>query len=124
MSNPKVTYPRCFPDDLYKFGFDPHGNQKYLYKDCKHQFAPETLKFTSNKTRSKVDPGNHKYPSCLRCGKASFLHRDYKYYSNFSCCDKECNHYFFVPKNEAIKPPSYILSLPGKIAQVIGCKYL
>jgi len=30
----------------------------------------------------------HLYPVC---GKATFLHHDYTYYSNFRCCDKKCN---------------------------------
>jgi len=107
MSNSKVICPRCFSDDLYKFGFDENGNQKYQCKECKRQFAPETLEQRTPKER--------KYPSCPQCSKSTFLHHDYKYYSNFRCGDKECNHSFFVPKNKAIKPPSYKLNLPGKI---------
>lgn len=107
MVNSKVRCPRCFSADLYKFGKDKYGNQKYQCKKCRRQFAPKTLK--------ERPPKESKYPSCPKCGKASFLHHDYNYYSNFRCCDKNCNHSFFVPKSKAIKPPAHKLSLPGKI---------
>ena len=29
-----------------------------------------------------------RYPRCPVCGKATFLHHDYEYYSNYRCCDK------------------------------------
>lgn len=106
MSKSKVQCPRCFSENLYKYGFDKYGNQKYQCKDCKRQFAPETLEFTKPKQR--------KYPSCPKCGKATFLHHDYKYYSNLRCSDKSCNHSFFVPKDKEIDPPSYEIDLPGK----------
>ena len=43
MTKSKVKCPRCFSDDLYKFGKDKYGNQKYQCKRCYRQFAPETL---------------------------------------------------------------------------------
>lgn len=107
MTKSKVKCPRCFSDDLYKFGKDKYGNQKYQCKRCYRQFAPETLNIRSTRKR--------KYPSCPKCGKASFLHHEHKYYYNFKCCYKYCNHSFFVPKNKAINPPSHKISLPGKI---------
>lgn len=47
------------------------------------------------------------------CGKATFLHHDYRDYSNFRCSDKKCNHSFFIPKPTAALPPS-ISNLFGK----------
>ncbi|MBM7625152.1 IS6 family transposase [Sporohalobacter salinus] len=105
MTNSKVQCPRCHSKDLYKYGKDPHGNQKYQCKECKRQFAPKTLKTT--KTRER------KYPSCPKCGKATFLHHDYEYYSNLRCCDKKCNHSFIIPKPTSIADPSYT-NLKGK----------
>ena len=99
MTKSKVKCPRCFSDDLYKFGKDKYGNQKYQCKRCYRQFAPETLNIRSTRKR--------KYPSFPKCGKASVLHHEHKYYYNFKCCDKYCNHSFFVPKNKAINPPSH-----------------
>jgi len=40
------------------------------------------------------------------CGKSSFLHHDYEHYSNYRCCDKQCNHSFFACKGNAIVPAS------------------
>ena len=54
-----------------------------------------------------------KYPRCPVCGKATFLHHDYKYYSNYRCCDKKCNHSMFVPKPNNILPAS-MSKLVGK----------
>lgn len=47
------------------------------------------------------------------CGKATFLHHDYRDYSNYRCCDKGCNHSFFAPKPTAALPPS-VSKLFGK----------
>jgi DNA-directed RNA polymerase subunit RPC12/RpoP len=107
MAKSKVVCPRCFSNDLYKFGKDKYGNQKYQCKKCRRQFAPKTLE--------EREPRERKYPSCPKCSKASFLYHDFEYYFNFRCCDKNCNHSFFIPKNKAIKPPSHKLSLPGRI---------
>jgi transposase-like protein len=35
MSTSKVKCPRCFSDNLYKFGFDEYGNQNYQCKERK-----------------------------------------------------------------------------------------
>ena len=95
---PNVVCPRCFSKDLYRFGKDKDGYQKYQCKQCKRQFAPDNPPNNSRRKR--------KYPGCPVCGKASFLHHDYTYYSNFRCCDKKCNHSFRVPKFINIDPPS------------------
>ena len=65
-------------------------------KRCWFQWVPET----PPKER------NLNYPSCLVCGKATFLHHDREHYSNYRCCDKKCNHSLFVPKASAILAPS------------------
>lgn len=39
----KISCPRCHSHNLYRFGKDKFGNQKYQCKDCKRQFAPDTL---------------------------------------------------------------------------------
>ena len=96
---PKCNNSRSF----YRYGKDSLGNQKYLCRSCYHQFAPVKA------PRSLPHVKNRKYPSCPKCGKASFLHRDFPTYSNFRCCDKRCNHSFFAPKNVNL-PPSVISS--------------
>jgi len=93
-----VVCPRCFSKDLYRFGKDKDGFQKYQCKQCRRQFAPDNPPNNSRRKR--------KYPGCPVCGKASFLHHDYTYYSNFRCCDKKCNRSFRVPKFINIDPPS------------------
>ena len=40
------------------------------------------------------------------CGKASFLHHDYKHHANYRCTDKRCYHSFFTWKHTAIAPAS------------------
>jgi len=49
MTKTNVSCPRCSSNDLYKFGHDQFGHQKYQCKKCKRQFAPETLKENLNK---------------------------------------------------------------------------
>ena len=85
-----LVCPRCFSNNLYRFGKDKDGFQKFQCKCCKRQWAPES----SAKPRSNYN----KYPPCPRCGKATFLHHDYQLYSYFTCSDKRCNHHFSVPK--------------------------
>jgi transposase-like protein/DNA-directed RNA polymerase subunit RPC12/RpoP len=89
--------PKCNNNQyFFKYGKDKFGNQKYLCKVCKHQFAPNY----SHKIKAK------KYPPCPNCGKASFIHHDFKDYTNYRCCDKKCNHSFFTPKPTVKLPPS------------------
>ena len=92
--------PKCNNNhSFYRYGKDKDGYQKYLCRNCHHQFAPE---------RPRAEGANcqRKYPPCPVCGKASFLHHDYQHYSNYRCCDKKCNHSFFVWKATAITNPS------------------
>ena len=93
--------PRCFSKDLYRFGKDKDGYQKFQCKSCKRQWTP-TKPIKPAKPRSTY----RKYPPCPRCGKATFLHHDYKLYSNFRCGDKQCYHGFNVPKLVEIPPAS------------------
>ncbi len=102
-----LKYPKCNNNHrFHKFGKDKFGNQKYRCLECKHQFAPD-YKLKQGKTKT------NKYPPCPVCGKATFLHHDYRDYSNFRCSDKRCNHSFFIPKPTAALPPS-ISNLFGK----------
>jgi len=98
---PKVC-PKCNSSTkFYRYGKDDLGYQKFQCCDCKHQFAPDRPK-----SAKQLGPNNRKYPSCPKCGKASFLHHDYPQYSNFRCSDKKCNHSFFSHKPTAVLPAS------------------
>ena len=96
-----VVCVRCKSKNLYRFGKDAAGFQKFQCKDCKRQFAPDNPNTWTT--------GKRKHPDCPQCGKASFLHHDYTYYSNYRCADKSCNHSFFHPKDVEIKAPSSAL---------------
>lgn len=99
-----VRCPKCNNShSFYRYGKDISGFQKYLCRNCNHQFAPD------NPTSRLL---KH-YPPCPVCGKASFLHHDYQHYSNFRCGDKKCYHSFFVAKPTTITNPS-MSSLFGK----------
>lgn len=90
--------PKCNNNQkFYKYGKDKFGNQKYQCRVCQAQFAPDA---------ASSPRGRKKYPSCPKCGKASFLHHDYDYYSNYRCGDKSCYHSFFAAKPVNILPPS------------------
>jgi len=102
---PQIKCPRCNSSKLYKFGKDPHGYQKYQCKLCKRQFAPFSPK---NPKKSKG------YPKCPKCGKATFIHHDYKYYTQYRCVHKKCNHAFSIVKANAVSDAS-CQSLYGKI---------
>lgn len=92
----KICCPRCQSSKIYKFGKDLLGHQKYQCKDCKRQFTTESLNSRSDS----------KYPKCPVCNKASFIHHDYKHYTNYRCGDKKCYHSFFVYKATSIDLPS------------------
>ncbi|MBD5640773.1 IS6 family transposase [Clostridium botulinum] len=82
MNKTSIKCPRCHSDKLYKFGLDKQANQKYQCKKCKRQFAPDSV---------TVKPKS-KYPRCPKCGKATYLHHEYKHYNRYKCGDKKCNH--------------------------------
>ena len=93
--------PKCNNNqNFYRYGKDPDGYQKYQCRVCQHQFVPDRPRAGAE----QID--RRSYPPCPMCGKSSFLHHDYEHYSNYRCCDKRCNHSFFVFKGNAIAPPS------------------
>ena len=100
-----VKCPKCNSQKLHKFGKTKCKGRYQKYRcrvfGCRHQFAPELAK-------KQTDGGNcrRKYPPCPKCNKASFLHHDYDYYFNYRCCDKKCNHSFFVCKPTVVQAPS------------------
>lgn len=105
--------PKCnYSAKFYKYGKDSSGNQKYLCLRCKHQFVLSVFPPGIRKPGSGRKPSlNRKYPSCPKCGKASFLHHDYPTHSNFRCTDKKCYHSFFEPK---------ACSLPDSLGAAFG----
>ena len=95
-----VICPNCNNQHhFYRYGKDPDGYQKYLCRNCYHQFVPE-------RPRPEGANSRRKHSLCPVCGKASFLHHDYEHYSNHRCCDKHCNHSFFSCTNTSINTPS------------------
>lgn len=84
---------------IYRYGKDLDGYQKYLCRNCHHQFAPEH-------PRAQGANCQRKYPPCFVCAKVSCLHHDYEHYSNYRCSDKKCSHSFFEWKSAAITAPS------------------
>jgi transposase-like protein/DNA-directed RNA polymerase subunit RPC12/RpoP len=90
---PKIKCPRCNSFELYKYGKDIHGYQKYQCKVCKRQFAP----FSPKSPRKSKG-----YPKCPKCGKATFIHHDYKHYTQYRCGDKKCNHAFYLVKPNTV----------------------
>ena len=104
-ANKKITCPRCYSHNLFRFGKDKKGNQKYQCKECKRQFAPSA---TPRKRQLK------NYPRCPVCNKGTFIHHNYSNYINYRCNDKKCNHSFFVAKPTAIEPSSNT-TIQGKL---------
>lgn len=101
----QVRCPKCNNiHSFYRYGKDSDGYQKYLCRNCNHQFAPDR----------PIVREVQNYPRCPKCGKATFLHHDFQYYSNYRCCDKKCNHSFVVAKLAAIDLPS-CSNLKGKL---------
>jgi putative transposase len=89
--------PKCNNShSFYRFGKDSNGYQKYQCRNCNHQFAPD---------RPIVREAQN-YLRCPVCNKASFIHHDHDHYTNYRCCDKRCNHSFFVAKHTAVVPAS------------------
>ena len=100
MKSYHIRCPKCNNNhSFYRYGKESIGYQKYLCRNCYHQFAPE-------RPRSEGANCRRKHPPCPVCGKASFLHHDYEHYSNYRCTDKYCNHSFFVWKSAAVTAPS------------------
>ena len=83
MKSYHIRCPKCKNNSsFYRYGKDSNGYQKYLCRNCCHQFAPE---------RPMPEGANcrRKHPPCPVCGRASFLHHDYEHYSNYRCTDKK-----------------------------------
>ena len=100
MKSYHIRCPKCNNNhSFYRYGKDSNGYQKYLCRNCHHQFAPE-------RPRSEGANCRRKHPPCPVCGKGSFLHHDYEHYSNYRCTDKKCKHSFFVWKSAAVTAPS------------------
>lgn len=97
-----IKCPKCNNQKLYRYGKDPDGYQKYQCRSCRYQFAPDR----TSVAREGAGQTDRRYPSCPVCGKASFLHHEHDHYSNYRCCDKKCNHSFFVWKNTVVTAPS------------------
>ena len=77
MKSYHIRCPKCNNNhSFYRYGKDSNGYQKYLCRNCHHQFAPE-------RPRSEGANCRRKHPPCPVCGKASFLHHDYEHYSNY-----------------------------------------
>ena len=99
MKSYQIKCPKCNNfHNFYRYGKTPEGYQTYQCKECYHQFAPDKP--------VKVHSHKKNYPSCPCCGKTTFLHHDYDFYSNYRCSNKKCNHSLFVPKPTMISSPS------------------
>lgn len=108
----QLSCPKCNNDhSFYRYGKDSDGYQKYLCRNCCHQFAPDRPR-TGEEQIGR--PRQRSFPLCPVCGKASFLHHDYVHYSNYRCCDKRCNHSFFGWKAASVTAPS-MSALFGKV---------
>ena len=82
MKSYHIRCPKCNNNhSFYRYGKDSNGYQKYLCRNCHHQFAPE-------RPRSEGANCRRKHPPCPVCGKASFLHHDYEHYSNYAALTK------------------------------------
>ena len=104
MKSYQIICPKCNNyQNFYRYGKDPDGYQKYLCRACNHQFAPDRPRAGEGHTGR---PRQRSYPPCPHCGKASFIHHDYEHYTNYRCCDKRCNHSFFVVKGHAVAESS------------------
>lgn len=82
MNKTNIKCPRCHSNKLYKFGLDKQANQKYQCQNCKRQFIA-----SDGIGRPKMN-----YPRCPKCGRATYLHHQYKHYNRYKCGSKKCNH--------------------------------
>lgn len=70
-------------------------------------FANTSLHLISRQNKYK------KYTPCPMCRESSFLHHDYRDYSNYRCTDKNSKHLFSASKATAALPAS-VSALFGK----------
>lgn len=111
-----IFYPRCFSKNLYHFGKNKLGHQKYQCKQCARQFSPN-----SNPNKNK-----RPYPKCPICNSRTYLHHDYLYYSRFKCNSRKCNHiHIQVKKTSEFKSETVsIKRLRTNINVVIDALYM
>ncbi|MGL5904916.1 MAG: IS1 family transposase [Cetobacterium sp.] len=83
-----VFCPRCFSKNLYRFGKNNLGHQKYQCKQCARQFS----------ANSKPGDNRRSYPKCPICNSGIYLHLDYLHYSRF-----KCNHIHITIKKTSNK---------------------
>lgn len=96
-----IHCPKCNNNySFYRYSKDKSDFQKYLCWKCGYQFVSDTSGSKPSKPRQRP------YPSCPICGKATFLHHRMEHYTNYRCCGKRCNHFFFVPKPTVVRTPS------------------
>lgn len=101
--NFNICCPECFSKNLYKYGKDKTGKQKYQCKTCHKQFTK------NSSAKQKLN-----YPKCPICGAGTYLHHDYEHYSRFKCNSKKCNHIHVVLKKSVFYEP---------LAQEINSKF-
>ena len=89
-----ICCPNCFSKELYKYGKDKTGQQKYRCKTCQRQFTKE---FSA---KHKLN-----YPKYPICGAGTYLHHDYEHYSRFKCNFRKCNHIHVVLKKSTFYEP-------------------
>ena len=87
-----IFCPHYFSKNLYRFGKNKLGYQKYQCKLCARQFSPD-----SNPNKNKC-----LYPKCPICNSRAYLHHDYLYCSRFKCNYRKCN-YIQVKKTSDFK---------------------
>ncbi len=88
-----ISCPRCFSKNLYRFGKNNLGHQKYQCKECARQFP----------ANSKPGDNRRSYPKCPICNSGTYLHHDYFYYSRFKCNSRKCNHIHITLKKTSNK---------------------
>ena len=76
-----IFCPRCFSKNLYRFGKNKLGHQKYQCKQCARQFSPDS---NSNKNKRP-------YPKCPICNsrKCNHIHIQVKKTSDFNNISSE-----------------------------------
>lgn len=83
----KVSCPNCFSNEIYLYGKDKDGFQKYQCKKCKRQFTLE----------KSLKNHNLKYFPCPICNRAVFLWHKYDTYHHFKCGNKNCKYSVKIP---------------------------
>ena len=91
MKSYHIRCPKCNNNhSFYRYGKDSDGCQKYLCRNCHHQFAPD---------RPRSEGANCRRKGFLSASRLWAL-------PNYRCTDKKCNHSFFVWKPAAVTAPS------------------